>query len=160
MDGVIEEASDIAGQAIAEVSRDGSNWAAIILLMIVLGAIAIAGLAVYFLMRGRVSRAAQRAEDEKQRTNDEKASADERLLNMQIQHQREMQFREDMNSRYDETLNKVNTTLGGVAESWRQSNLIHEGTRQALQRNSDLLERFAPAPLPKRNLARKPQAPE
>lgn len=146
IDDAITGGVEVAEHAITEIARADSNWAAIILVVVVFGMIAIAMLVVWFVMGERVKRANARAEREEQRTNEEKAAAEERMMQIKQAHERDLHFRDSLNSRYDDTLNKVNMTLGSVNEAWRQSNQIHEGTRIALDKNSALLERFVPPP--------------
>lgn len=173
MEPIVDEVGEVAQAAISEVGRADSNWAAVILLIVFFGLVAVAMLVTYLLMQERVKLANRRLEKEEQRTNEEKATAEERLLLMRQAHEREIHYRDNLNARYDDTLNKVNATLGGVSEAWRQgnqihersnqiherSNAVHEGTQRALQHSLELLERFAPPPptLPKRSSRRKPQ---
>ena len=47
MEPIVEELGDLAQQAVTEVAKDGSNWAAIILLIVVFGALLIVVFSVY-----------------------------------------------------------------------------------------------------------------
>ena len=149
MEPIVEELGDLAQQAVTEVAKDGSNWAAIILLIVVFGALLIVGFLVYMWQQSHVRRIAVRSDEHR-------SESIERMKQLQMNHERELHFRDSMNGRYDETLNKVNVTLGSVNEAWRQSNQIHEGTRRALENNTELLAKFVPT-LPKRNSSRKSQ---
>lgn len=149
IDDAITGGVEVAEHAITEVARSESNWAAVILVIVVIGTLALVAWVVFWFMRERVDRANQRLEEEKQKTNEEKASAEERMEALLLQHERELHCRDMLINRYDDTMSKVNTTLGGVNEAWkqgndlnRQSNEIHSDTRKSLDRNSELLERI------------------
>ena len=107
MEPIVEELGCLAQQAVTEVAKDGSNWAAIILLIVVFGALLIVGFSVYMWQQSRVQRIAVRSDEHR-------SESIERMKQLQMNHERELHFRDSMNDRYDETLNKVNHTLGIV----------------------------------------------
>lgn len=130
MEPIVEELGDLAQQAVTEVAKDGSNWAAIILLIVVFGALLIVGFLVYMWQQSHVRRIAARSDEHR-------SESIERMKQLQMNHERELHFRDSMNDRYDETVNKVTTTLGMVNESFRQNTHI-------LERTNTLLERIDP----------------
>lgn len=130
MEPIVEELGDLAQQAVTEVAKDGSNWAAIILLIVVFGALLIVGFLVYMWQQSHVRRIAARSDEHR-------SESIERMKQLQMTHERELHFRDSMNDRYDETVNKVTTTLGMVNESFRQNSHI-------LERTNTLLERIDP----------------
>lgn len=130
MEPIVEELGDLAQQAVTEVAKDGSNWAAIILLIVVFGALLIVGFSVYMWQQSRIRRIAVRSDEHR-------SESIERMKQLQMNHERELHFRDSMNDRYDETVNKVTTTLGMVNESFRQNSHI-------LERTNTLLERIDP----------------
>lgn len=111
---------EIAGEVLEEAGRTG-GWAAILLGVMIIAA-------VYFTyLLARYALEHQRADAEEMRKSFQAQLERERLVT----------------DRYDSTLHVVNTTFGEVGEVMRQTNDLLSGTRHALERNTELLERIS-----------------
>lgn len=156
MDGVTEEVIDLAQQAIDGVTRSGNNWAAIIMLVGLLGFLGIAWMVASRSMKERGARFAAR---EKQNRADEQERIAEIKSDFEAQLEREritQDFVARMNDRYDATLNRVTEAFGENSAVLRQAKDEIRRNSESLDRNTLLLEKFVPR-LPKVNGDRKPQ---
>ncbi len=124
MSWIIPDPTGPISQVIDETGRTG-GWAAVLLGV----GLVVMGYFGYLLAKHVIDdRAAQN------RKNLEQLRAD---------HAEQMERERMVTDRYDETLQRVNTTFGQVGEVIRQNNTLQERTTVSLDRNSDLLERLA-----------------
>lgn len=112
-------------QVIEETGRSG-GWAAVLLGV----GLVVMGYFGYLLVKHVI--------------DDSAAQNRKNLEQLRADHAAQMERERMLTDRYDETLQKVNSTFGEVGEVMRQSNSVLERTTVALDRNSDLLERLAP----------------
>ncbi|MGV1049164.1 MAG: hypothetical protein ACOYD4_11650 [Solirubrobacterales bacterium] len=150
-----EEIVDLAQQAVEGVTYSGNNWAAIIMLIGLLGFLAIAWMVASRSMRERSARFAAR---EKQNRADEIERIAEIKSDFESQLEREritQEFVARMNDRYDATLNRVTEAFGENSAVLRQAKDEIRRNSEAMDRNTSLLEKFVPR-LPKTNGERKP----
>lgn len=114
---------DLVESILTEAGRTG-GWAAMLLALMII----VAGYFTYILARHVIDD--QMAQNRK--------TLDEMRSDYAVQLERER----SISDRYDSTLQTVNETFGKVGEIMRQTNATLDGTRHALDRNSDLLEQF------------------
>jgi chromosome condensin MukBEF ATPase and DNA-binding subunit MukB len=155
---VPDNISDLAEQAIAGVTNSSNNWAAIILLVALLGFLAIAA---YWLQ----SSAKERNERSAAREAQTRADAQRREQEIRQGYQEQLQqarvtqdFIARMNDRYDATLNKVTEAFGENSAIIRQAkDEIRRGvdsTREnteVIQENTEVLKRITGVKLPKQS---------
>ena len=139
MDGApINGITDIAQDAVQAVANSQNNWAAIILLIALLGILAI----IFRLVSAEMKERIKRSQD---RENLMRQDFEE-----QIRHERTTQeFMGRMNDRYDATLNRVTEAFGENSAIVRQAKEEIRRNADALNRNTQVLEKFIPT-LPKR----------
>lgn len=156
MDGLVEEGGELVSQALAGVAHASNNWAAIIMLVGLLGFLALTWMVASKEIKGRGERFAAR---EQQNRADELQRVAEMKSDFEAQLEREritQDFIARMNDRYDATLNRVTEAFGENSAVIRQAKEEIRRNADALNLNTAMLEKFVPA-LPKRNSQRKPQ---
>jgi hypothetical protein len=156
MDGLVEEGSELVSQALEGVAHANNNWAAIIMLVGLLGFLAIVWMVASHSVKERGNRFADR---EKQNRADELQRVTEMKSDFEAQLEREritQEFIARMNDRYDMTLNRVTEAFGENSAVIRQAHDEIRRNADALDRNTELLQKFLPK-IPKTSLSRKPQ---
>lgn len=110
---------ELAGDVLEEAGRTG-GWAAVLLGVMIIAA----GYFTYLLARYALEHQRKDAEE------------------IRKEYQAQLERERAVTDRYDTTLQAVNTTFGEVGEIMRQTNVMLDGTRRALDRNTELLDRF------------------
>jgi cbb3-type cytochrome oxidase subunit 3 len=161
MDGLPADGiTEIAQQAVEAVSKSENNWAAIILLIALLGVLGI----TFVIARASMKDRADRATARELQLRDDAARLETNLrrdYETQLERSRITQdFIARMNDRYDATMNRVTEAFGENSAILRQSKEEIRKNAEALNRNTDVLERLeaqqAASNLPKRSRARRP----
>jgi hypothetical protein len=161
MDGLPADGiTEIAQQAVEAVSKSENNWAAIILLIALLGVLGI----TFVIARASMKDRADRATARELQLRDDAARLETNLrrdYETQLERSRITQdFIARMNDRYDATMNRVTEAFGENSAILRQSKEEIRKNAEALNRNTDVLERLeaqqAASNLPKRSQARRP----
>ena len=130
MDGsTVDSITEIAQEAVSAVAKSENNWAAIILLVALLGVLA---LSYIFFNANRKSKAAEDAQRMAQmRTDYEGQLASSRITQDYIGR---------MNDRYDSTMNRVTEAFGENSAILRQAKEEIRRNAAALDRNTETLE--------------------
>lgn len=161
MDGsTVDGITEIAQQAVEAVSKSENNWAAIILLIALLGTLALAFVIARASMKDRSERASAR--EEQMRADAEKREmALRRDYDTQLERSKITQdFIARMNDRYDATMNRVTEAFGENSAILRQSKEEIRRNAEALDRNTEILKEIQASnltsgPLPKRGQTRR-----
>lgn len=161
MDGIVEQVGSTTQHAIDAAADPGMNGEAVVLILMVVGLLV--ALVVYIIVRERRGTQEAKTKEQQAKASEVKAHADalklaettqllakERESQLRNEFERNLSLIADVNERYDDMLTGVNRTLGEVTEAFRQNT-------QALNRNSDILERYAPpvAPMTKKRAYRR-----
>jgi hypothetical protein len=165
MDGLIEEGSEVVGQAIEGVANGGNNWAAIILLLGMLASLAVVGLLAWKFLQSRDNRADARESEAKAESArlllQIKTDAEAREERQRQDYDRQIAMITDVLDHYDVRQKETNLVLGGVLESLRENTRTIAGFSVMMGKHSELLDRLVPhiepTPLPKKRAPRKPQ---